>query len=34
MGTGYTLSCEKINSNAVNLYRNNNISNYPYDIGT
>ncbi len=33
MGTGYTLSCEKINSNAVNLYRNNNISNYPYDIG-
>lgn len=34
MGTGYTLSCEKINSNAVNLYRNNNISNYPYDIGS
>lgn len=33
MGTGYTLSCEKINSNAVNLYRNNDITNYPYDIG-
>ena len=32
MGTGFTLSCEKTNSNSVNLYRNNDITNYPYDI--
>ena len=33
MGTGYTISCERISSNAVNLFRNNDISNYPYEIG-
>ena len=33
IGTGYTLSCEKINSNSVALFRNNNVSNYPYDVG-
>ena len=33
IGTGYTLSCEKIKSVSVNLYRNNNVTDYPFDLG-